>query len=149
MDMSSELNLQLSTERNHTYKEQAKVQIHWLVFEDDWEWGTQLLDPKNVARLVKIFNLEECFHWESEHYVLALINPKALYKALTAANHTAGDLFTVTEKSVSLELSDSLICLHKRHHLEAAKQYLETKDKWWIVDLYLNDMFSHDLNDTE
>ena len=125
------------------------MQIRWLVFEDDWERGTRPLDPKNVARLVKIFNLEGCFRWESEHYVPALINPKALYKALTAANRTAEDLFAVTEEPVSLELSDSLICLHKRHCLEAAKQYLETKDKWWVVDLYLNGMFSHDLGDAE
>jgi len=146
MDTSPELDLHLCTERNRAYKGRAKVQIRWLSF-DDWVRGTRPLDPKNVARLVKIFNLEGCFRREPEHYVPALISPKALDVALTQANCNAGELFAVTEEPVSLELSNSLICLHGRHRLEAAKQYLDTEDKWWVVDLYSDGLFSMTFGD--
>lgn len=142
MDTSPELDLHLCTERNRVYKGRAKVEIRWLSFTDDWERGTRPLDPKNVARLAKIFDLEGCFRREPEHYVPALINLQALEEALTLANHNAGELFAVTEEPVSLPLSNSLICLHGRHRLEAAKQYLEVGDKWWVVDLYLDGLFS-------
>jgi len=142
MDTSPELDLHLCTERNRAYKGRAKVQIRWLSFEDDLVLETRPLDPKNVARLVKIFELEGCFRREPEHYVPALIRPEALNAALTQANHDAGKLFAVTEEPVSLELSSPLICLHGRHRLEAAKLQLEAADKWWVVDFYLDGLFS-------
>lgn len=118
------------------------MQICWLEFKNDWGRKTRSLNSKNIVRLVKIFKLEECFHWESKHYVSALISSEALNVTLRQTNCDHDELFVVTVKSLQLNLSSSLICLHMRHHLKAVKQHLNSTDKWWVVDLYLNNLFS-------
>jgi hypothetical protein len=35
----------------------------------------------------------------------------------------------------------SLICLHGRHRLLAALEFLSPKDQWWIVDVYLDSRY--------
>ena len=70
------------------------------------------------------------------------ISSEVLNVALKQISHNAEKLFAVMKKSLHLNLSSFLICLHRRHCLKAVKQHLDLKDKWWIIDLYLNDLFS-------
>lgn len=149
MDIPTDLDLSLSTERNRAYQGRAKVQIRWLSFEDDWDLGVRALDSRNVARLVQIFELEGCFRREPDHYVPALISSEVLSAALSQGNRNAGDLLAVADEPLELNVSSSLICLHGRHRLEAAKQHLNLDDKWWVVDLYLSGLCSMTLADTE
>jgi len=127
----------LAAERSRAYRGHAKVQIQYLKFEDDNQMGARALDSKNIARLVQIFELEGCFRLEPEHYVPALVNRQALDAVLSEARMNATDLLQCGEPP-TLNINFPLVCLHGKHRLHAAGQFLNPNDKWWVVDLYLD-----------
>lgn len=50
-----------------------RISLRHLKPEDDSSTSRQL-DSKNVARLIKIFELEECLRLEPTHYIPAIIS---------------------------------------------------------------------------
>ena len=127
----------LASERSRAYRGHAKVQIQHLKFEDDSQMGAGALDSKNITRLVQIFELEGCFRLELEHYVPALVNRQALDAVLSEARMNAMDLLQCGEPP-TLNVTFPLVCLHGKHRLHAAGQFLNPNNKWWVVDLYLD-----------
>jgi len=105
------------------------VQIQYLKFEDDNQMGARTLDFKNIVRLVQIFELERCFRLKPKHYVPALVNRQALNAVLSEARMNATDLLQCGEP-LTLNINFSLVCLHEKHHLHTAGQFLNPNDKW-------------------
>lgn len=96
------------------------------------------LDLKNVQRLLNIFELEGCLRMEPDNYVPALI-PRAL---LPTVPKVAGGLADWMIEPPVFDPPESLYCLHGRHRIEAARQYLSLTGKWWVVYLYVEEHLS-------
>ncbi len=124
--------------RSSSFRGSARIHLKHLLFEEPKGMSLTLhLDPKNVARLVKVFELEGCLRLEEEHRVPAIINEAILQEALSSSSLTNADLLT-TGVPPELQLSQftRLNCLHGKHRIAAAQQTLLPGNKWWTVDLY-------------
>ena len=94
------------------------------------------LDPKNVARLLGVFQLEGCRRLEPQNHVPALISQAVWHTLLEHLPGGQSSLNPPNGAPVQVDPQHDLKCLHGRHRIEAAKKYLHPDDKWWIVDLY-------------
>jgi hypothetical protein len=121
------------------FRGSAKIAIRSLEFGSQEREGVRLLEGKNVSRLLKIFETEGCDRLDPEHHIAALIGQDAFNRALQISRLERATLMDREEVPPRLELDadDRITCLHGQHRIEAAKQYLNGSDKWWIVDLYL------------
>ncbi|KAL9129890.1 MAG: hypothetical protein Q9217_001790 [Psora testacea] len=100
----------------------ARVKIDKLVYTDN---DVRQFDPRNKDRLVSIFRFQGCCRDDAVHRVPALIEPELYHEA-------DGNGF--------LDLSTPVRCLHGRHRLEAAKEFLPVGDQWWTVDFFPQDV---------
>ena len=139
MPTKADLESQRFVQKQRSFRGKAKVRITKLKFDDE-RISCQPLRPDNVSRLVKIFSLEGCFRLDPEHHVPCLISEHILNTSLHNSGLNPEDLLEPGEPP-SLNLGEhSLLCLHGRHRIEAAKQFLEPFEEWWIVDLYEESM---------
>lgn len=121
------------------FRGQAKIHLKHLTFETDSLPGTRRLDDSNVDRLVKIFELEGCSPLEPEHHVPVIISLDVLNWALNNAHKSLSDLLSCANPPwISPESDVRLVCLHGKHRLAAAQEFLKPGHKWWVVDLYLD-----------
>lgn len=136
--MATETNEELRKfeKKQSCFRGSAKIHLKHINFECD----DLYLDPKNVARLLQVFQLEGCFRLDLEHHIPAIIDEDELRRSLQKSGIASGDLFR-RQAPPTLDLDTStttLKCLHGRHRIEAAKEHLLPGDKWWTVDLYSN-----------
>ncbi len=142
--MLTELKYQINAERSWAYWGCVKVPIHILIFESNTQLSSCFLDLKNVVRLHWIFQLKECLYLKSEHHVSALIDSQVLTAVLSNAELQSEKLM-ICDDSSKLNINVSLLCLHRKHWLRAVNEFLDLFNKWWVVDLYLNDSVFHKL----
>ena len=90
-------------------------------------------DPNNVTRLEGIFALQRLNREEERHFVKA-IAPRALSQAYEQRLPQVGSFPLPFLAGLGTEIQ--VDCLHGRHRIEAAKQYLEAADQWWPVELF-------------
>jgi hypothetical protein len=76
---------------------------------------------------------------------LAIIDQEYLDAAMHQSGIAADDMLTNDEADKPPEYPELLFpqgfqleCLHGRHRIQAAREFLSPKDKWWTVDLYLS-----------
>ena len=126
--------MDLLAERGRLFYGSVKVWMSQLVYEDLLTNPRQL-DPKNVNRLREIYQLEGCRRFDPEHRIPALIDELTLNRGLQKAGIAPATLNSFAEPQL-LGFEKGIIYLHGRHRLEAAKDFLEADDKWWVVDLF-------------
>jgi hypothetical protein len=63
----------LFLQKQYHYRGRAKISLHHLKFEDENVAGGRTVDPKNIARLVEVFESEGCLRLEAENHIPALI----------------------------------------------------------------------------
>jgi hypothetical protein len=99
------------------------------------------VNDKNVTRLKEIFELKGCLPAEPQNHVPVFVTQELLDSSLQKSGVEYGDLMKPsTFKPARVQFPESsLECLHGKHRLIAAIQYLPPKDQWWVVDLYLQD----------
>ena len=120
------------------FKDSVKIHLKHLQFEESKNRSLSLhLNSRNVARLIKVFELESCLRLKKEHRISAIINETALQKALSTSTLTNANLL-ISQVSLKLQLSQStrLNCLHEKHRIVAAQEILLLDNKWWTIDLY-------------
>lgn len=69
-------------------------------------------NKKNVMKLIDSFHSEDCLRLNSEHHISALIPQSAAPQGL----HLGGELS-------HFDSEHPVICLHRRHHLEAVWKF--------------------------
>ncbi|KAL9130731.1 MAG: hypothetical protein Q9217_001168 [Psora testacea] len=138
MSFASEYDTSRFLAKQRHFKVSVRIELKKLdftVLQDPSSSG--YFDPKNVARLTKIFSLEGCLRLDLDHHVPALVSDAQLQQALVRssveaaalANHQAPPLLILPESTI-------LRCLHGKHRIAAVRSILEPGDKWWTVDLY-------------
>ena len=131
--MDDDTQIRRFTERKGNFRGSAKINLKHLTFDD-----TSYLDPKNIDRLEKNFELEGCLRLDLEHHIPAIINDSVLRESLQKSHIVNGDLLQQNlPPKLDLPPDENLRCLHGKHRIAAAKKFLYLPaDKWWVVDLY-------------
>ncbi|KAL9132046.1 MAG: hypothetical protein Q9217_000174 [Psora testacea] len=138
MENISPDDLQILQEKSRTFCGSFKIPLSKLKFEDIPDKPRQL-DWKNVANLVRKFGLEDCKRLEPEHYVSALVSRADLPQGLRADDK----LF---QEPQHFDPQQPLICIDGEHRLEAADQFLAGEERWWVANLYSDDINVHTKN---
>lgn len=132
--MDSERESQRFAERQSNFRGSAKVPLGFLSFEETPISGH--LDPKNIAGLVQIFELEGCIRLDLENHIPAVISDDLLNQSLYYSQVTGNLLSHRTPPMLELPPNYILRCLHGKHRIAAAKTFLLPGNRWWTVDLY-------------
>ena len=129
--------LKLEAERRIKYKGTCRIKLEMLYFR--WNEPREL-DTKNVEKLKACFRKSGCRRLLVQNHIPAIIDEQCLNTAIQSSGITAAMLTNNYEKEypeLILPATYQLLCLHGRHRIQAAKEYLSPRDKWWTVDLYL------------
>jgi len=121
-------NLQILQKKSWTFCRSFKIPLSKLKLEDIPDNPRQL-DSKNVANLLKKFNLKDCNRLNPENYVSALVSRADLPQALQPDNK-------FFKEPQHFDPQHSLVCIHEKHRLEAAQQFLAGDKQWWVLNLY-------------
>ncbi|KAL4755928.1 DUF3723 domain-containing protein [Aspergillus foveolatus] len=135
----TEREVRLATERRLKYLGTAKVSINQIQFEPPLPRD---LDSKNVARLREIFRKNQCRRLDVDNHVPATVSQQDLAVALQNANVSQQSLLTNNPPHFP-ELrfaAGQLRALHGRHRVQAGAEVLPPADRWWTIDLYLDDI---------
>ncbi|EFW16866.1 conserved hypothetical protein [Coccidioides posadasii str. Silveira] len=102
------------------------------------------LNSSNLERLRQVFQKKKkrCRRLDADNHVPAIISQQNLKEALDRAKVQPHDLKTnLPEKYPMLHFHNSeLRGLHGRHRVQVVSELLPPVDRWWTVDLYLDDV---------
>ncbi|KAJ5198755.1 uncharacterized protein N7498_007872 [Penicillium cinerascens] len=131
--------VQLASERRLKYLGTAKVRLNEIMFNPPLP---EDLDPKNLERLREIFRKHRCRRLDIENHVPAIVSREGFEEALHKAHISAEDLSASSANTLPLLRfpAGELKGLHGRHRAQVGSEMLAPVDRWWIVDLYLNDI---------
>ncbi|KUL83669.1 hypothetical protein ZTR_11069 [Talaromyces verruculosus] len=131
--------LRLGIERSDRFKGTAKIDFSDIRFNSDL---SRPLEQQNIVRLREIFLQEGCRRFEIQNHVTAVVSQRHLRMALEVAGANDTDLFTSDPIQMPhLQFSEGQVnCLHGQHRIRAAAEILPPDDRWWTVDLYLEDI---------
>lgn len=155
----------VSTERRLTFKGSALVRFECLRWDEYKRLNEEkrVPDPKHIERIVRIFQGAGCHRLESRNHIPATIDQHQLVAALEGAqsntrlsglnnpledaqqNEKSNTGISSTNNANSdhypeLSIPGGVQCLRGLHRIEAGKVYLQTTDKWWVIDLYLSEI---------
>jgi len=130
--------LRLDAERRLQYKGTACIGLEFLNFQQCEP------DRENVEYLKGCFRKEGCHQVEARNHIPALIDQQSLDDALQAAEISASQLRYPSDGYPELGFPDGyqLECLHGKDRIQAAREFLSPRNKWWAVDLYLKGMIN-------
>ncbi|QGA15968.1 hypothetical protein EYB26_003635 [Talaromyces marneffei] len=133
--MFSSTELRLARERRLKFQGTAKINISQISLPSEYK-------PDNVERLRRIFDSEDCDRLSLPNHVVATISREHLMSALSGNEVNANALMSQPPDSyVALEFPiGQVTCLHGQHRLRAGREFLAPYDRWWTVDLYLDDI---------
>ncbi|KAJ5461024.1 uncharacterized protein N7458_002576 [Penicillium daleae] len=139
----TENELKQANERRRKYQGSARVKISDIQFKGS-TCGS--LDLKNVERLCGIFRKTRCQRFELSNYIPVTVSRQALMEAIHDAGVSTHSLLQCAGKDLPLLKfpEGQLTGLHGRHRLCAGSKILAPAERWWTVDIYLNDI-SEDL----
>ncbi|KAB8212841.1 hypothetical protein BDV33DRAFT_231343 [Aspergillus novoparasiticus] len=99
------------------------------------------IDHKNVERLRDIFAKDGCQRLDIRNHVTDIVSRQHLERACRAAGLTPEELKTCQSQYPRLLFRRHQVqCLHGQHRLKAAEETLPPSDRWWTVDIYLDDI---------
>ena len=133
--------VRLEAERQLKYMGTARVSLDVFHFPRD---QPRELDTKHVEFLKGCFRKEGCRPLEIRNRVPAVIEQHFLEAAIRSSGISARELLTNQPNGcpeLVFPAGFQLQCLHGRHRIQAAREFLSPRDKWWAVDLYLSGEF--------
>ncbi len=125
-------------ERRRQFRGTARVSLDLLDFPLD---AYRELSRKNVDRLKGAFRREGCRREFVNNHILVIINQDSLDAALEFSRVTATELRTCPRDDypeLRFRAGVRLTCLHGKHRVQAGREFLSPRDKWWIADFYLD-----------
>ncbi|QKX63195.1 uncharacterized protein TRUGW13939_10364 [Talaromyces rugulosus] len=137
--MLTDTELRLDTERNEKYQGTAKIDLDRISFHPNL---SRPIEQRNIDRLCEIFRQEGCRRLKVQNHITAVVSRESLQAALRAARKTPEDLLATDPKKFShLRFSTGqVLCLHGQHRIQAGAEVLPEGDRWWTVDIYLDDI---------
>ena len=131
-------NSKLSILKARNYLGIAKIKLGALNFDHPLvRKKHRLPSKKNVRRLRNVFERAGCERLEKENFINAVVDDAALISSL-AFSGLNKQRFRQLQEGDSIPFVDlrSVDCLGGLHRIEAAKEFLDDNDQWWIVRLF-------------
>ncbi|RAL09441.1 uncharacterized protein BO97DRAFT_445522 [Aspergillus homomorphus CBS 101889] len=98
---------------------------------------------KNVERLHEIFAKDGCHRLDIRNHITAVVSRTNLQRACQATGLTLEELKYRPQQYPRLCFHRPQVqCLHGQYRIKAAEDFLSPSDRWWTVDLYLDDISS-------
>ena len=125
-----------STAAAETLKEtfigSVKISLNSIRSEDASTADSRALDTANIRRLIRIFQIEGCHPelWP----IVAVIDDVVLQRALANSNLSPSDLSS-GENFLNIPDGLQVLCVHGKHRLQAGREFLPSKKRWWNVHL--------------
>jgi hypothetical protein len=139
MSFKSTLELQKFKIIQNSYQGRVKINLKNLEFKQNPTLCRRETIPAKLERLINIFSLEGCRRLEPLYYIPAIIDEEVLQNALLNSNLQPEDILKPGEPfTLNLGL-EKIEYLRGLHRIEAARQFLDAFDEWWIVNLYTNE----------
>ncbi|QSS63937.1 hypothetical protein I7I51_00998 [Histoplasma capsulatum] len=135
----TERETRLAAERRLKFQGTARVDLDQIFFDPQ---SSRQLDHKNGDRLCRIFQEEGCQSMALAHRVPAAVSRQNLAAALRRANVGARELLTNPEPEMPRLCfpPGQLQGLHGRHRIAAGLEVLSPAHRWWVVDVYSDDI---------
>lgn len=133
---AQEEELRVQAEKKVKFRGTACIRLEWLYFPGN---QPRELKRKNVERLKSNFR-KKCDRLPIKNHIPALIEQQHLDAAIHASGILPANLLSnpnVGYPELVFPTGYQLECLHGRHRIQAAKEVLPLREKWWTVDLYL------------
>ena len=119
------------------FKGYARVCLDVLEFKEAASAGHRPVSEKNVARLVRIFQIEGCQRADLQNFIKVTVSQDDLTSAQSIAPDSVLQHIPARWEDVALFPISSARGFTGLHRTLAAAQYLAPNDKWWVVELYL------------
>lgn len=126
----------LAAEGRKKYIGTAQVNLEVLHFP--WSQHREF-NQKSLDKLKKCFKEGQCDR-ATRNRIPALIDQSELNGMLRESNLSAESLLKIGDNphcKLKFPARYQLTCLHGRHRIQAAREALPPRERWWIVDLYL------------
>lgn len=126
--------------RTETFRGTARISLEALHFK-----GERRREPdpcaiqRKVERLREIFRIQGCLRLPPEHQIEARISLDIFEDAVQQSNVDRSHLLKPPDgvpPHLAFPLGFHLDCVSGQHRIEAAKQFLKGRDRWWTVQLY-------------
>ncbi|KAE8130756.1 hypothetical protein BDV38DRAFT_276525 [Aspergillus pseudotamarii] len=138
MDLLTDTERRLTVERLLKFQGTAKIDLNQISLQP---LMSREIDQKNVERLRDIFAKDGCQRLDIRNHVTAVVFRQHLERACHAAGLTPEELKTCQPQYPRLLFRRHQVqCLHGQHRLKAAEETLPPSDRWWTVDIYLDDI---------
>lgn len=138
------LDHQLEHEKHAKYRGSFNIRIDCINYKNTLIIGGKSQQKENQS-LERLLEEENCSRRDNARYhAMALISPSILAESLRISGLDESNLKFTSAPYPRLELPDGikLDCLHGSGRLAAANRLLSGPDKWWVIDLLLDGMFS-------
>ncbi|KIV81283.1 hypothetical protein PV11_03480 [Exophiala sideris] len=125
------------TERRRQHRGTARISLDILKFQLE---AHEQLNRENVERLKGIYRREGYRPQFINNRILVEIDETCFEAALTLSGVAATELLTSQREAypeLRLPAGTEITCLHGKHRIQAAREFLSPRDKWWIADVYL------------
>lgn len=125
----------LLSARQSSLKCTAIVRMKAIKFLNNDQYARDL-DRKNIERIKRIFDTEGCFRLDRSNSIPVLADEDVFRQTINKAGLGPG-----VGPYLNLDFGDDeLLCLHGRHRLLAAYEYLPPMDQFWVVDIFVDRM---------
>lgn len=133
---AQEEEFKVEAERKAKCQGTARIRLEWLYFQDkdSTEHDTKRLDRKNIERLKAAFR-KDCRRPDIKNHIPAVINQQDLATALQASSTLPERLLSNLNLTIGypdLVFPAGFWLEYGRHRIQAAKEVLPVRDKWWV-----------------
>ncbi|KAH1519476.1 hypothetical protein CDV57_01297 [Aspergillus fumigatus] len=139
--MLTDIERHLTIERQLKFQGTAKIDLDDITTHPGVD---REVDQKNVERLCEMFAKDGCQRLDIRNHVTAVVSMEHLRTACRAAGLATEELKAQLQYPYLRFSGHQVHCLHGQHRLKAGEETLAPSDRWWTVDLYLDDI-SQDL----
>ena len=113
-------------EIDHHLKDFARVKLNDIEFDTGAD-----LDSRNVKRLTRVFKLQGCRREDPPNAIPVVVGTEFL--AQQGLHPWTLRSYVSTQLPL---LSGKVICLHGKHRICAAREFLHASDQWWTVKIF-------------